>query len=625
MTLSHNSLKVRIVAPIFAIFTLTVLLLVLALFTASHNVSRKSYAHLGRQQGDEVRRILDGAFSDLVNARLLDNRMVTEAKQRVTLDEVTGYLTKNGLKSLVVDPNGRVLYSSVGGDRFPRLKPYLPKEGPFHFENGFEHYNGYVVVFPAWGWKILFMHPPVTWLVEAYQGEFGYLMPSAAFLGIGLFVLTLLILRRNFQRPIDDILADLDAKREIGSTGIAELDTIGNAINESFRQEKKLYEQLLRSQKLEALGTLAGGIAHDFNNLLTAIRGYAELLSDNPGDAETTRRFAGTILNAADQGAELTSRILATTRKERMQVVPVDLNTVVRTSLALLERSIPKGIEVVSVLDESIPGVMADPSQLQQVVMNLAVNARDAMPGGGKLTISTTWTDGEELVSEGSPRPADGYVRMSLSDTGHGMDAETRMKIFDPFFTTKETGKGTGLGLFIVHSVVANHGGKINIYSEPGEGTRFSVYFPATHEAAESGKIDSGDIFGSGTILVIDDEPDILALCGDLLGTLGYDVLVAGSGADGVALFREHDKDIALVLLDMIMPKMGGEAVFRELKKLRPDVKVLLSSGYSPDGYEGIDTLIREGVGGFISKPFSRKAIGLAIRNMIAPPSKNAG
>ncbi|HEY5997210.1 MAG TPA: ATP-binding protein, partial [Candidatus Deferrimicrobiaceae bacterium] len=278
----------------------------------------------------------------------------------------------------------------------------------------------------------------------------------------------------------------------------------------------------------------------------------------------------------------------------------------------------------VSVLDENIPGVMADRSQLQQVIMNLAVNARDAMPEGGKLAISTTWTDGEELPTDGAPRPVDGYVRMCISDTGHGMDAEMRMKIFDPFFTTKETGKGTGLGLFIVHSVVANHGGKINIYSEPGKGTRFSVYLPATREAVEAGKIASGDISGSGTILVIDDEPDILALCGDLLGTLGYDVLVAGNGADGVALFKEHDRDIALVLLDMIMPKMGGEAVFRELKNIRPGVKVLLSSGYSPDGYEGIDILIREGVGGFISKPFSRNAIGLAIRNVIAPPSKQA-
>ncbi|HEY5997198.1 MAG TPA: hypothetical protein VIU29_09255, partial [Candidatus Deferrimicrobiaceae bacterium] len=219
MTLSHNSLKFRIVAPIFAIFTMTVLLLVFVLFTASHNVSRESYAHVGRQQGDDVRRIMDEAFSDLVDARLLDNRMVTEAKQQVTLDEIRSYCSKYGLGGVVVDSGGRILFSSVGDDRYRRLQTYLSKEGPFHFESGFDHYNGYVVHFPAWGWKILFVNPPVTWTVEAYRGEFGYLIPSGAILGIGLFVLTLLIVRRNFQQPIDNILADLDAKREIGRTG----------------------------------------------------------------------------------------------------------------------------------------------------------------------------------------------------------------------------------------------------------------------------------------------------------------------------------------------------------------------------------------------------------------------
>jgi signal transduction histidine kinase/ActR/RegA family two-component response regulator len=625
MTLSRNSLKVRIVAPIFAVFTLTVVLLVFVLFNASHNVSMKTYAYIGRQQADEVRRILDTAFGDLVDARLLENRMVTEAKQRVALDEVAAVLKRSGLGGIVVDEGGRLLLGTSGEGSFSKLKPFLATEGPFHFEEGFSHYNGYVLHFPAWGWKLLLLNTPVTWVVEAYRSEFGYLMPSAAFLGLALFGLTLLVVRRNFQAPIDGMLADLDAKREIGGTGIAELDTIGDAFNESIRQEKKLYEQLLRSQKLEALGTLAGGIAHDFNNLLTAIRGYAELLSDNPGDPEATRRFAVTILNAADQGADLTRRILATTRKERMQVVPVDLNSVVRTSLGLLERSIPKSIEVAAVLDENVPGVTGDPSQLQQVIMNLAVNARDAMPGGGKLTVSTNWTDGEEFPAEGSAPPPDGYVRLCVSDTGHGMDAATRLKIFDPFFTTKETGKGTGLGLFIVHSVVANHGGKINIYSEEGQGTRFSVYLPATRETAGAEEAESGEIFGSGTILVIDDEPDILALCGDLLSTLGYDVIVAGGGAEGIALFKERGDAIALVLLDMIMPKMGGEAVFRALKAHRPDVKVLLSSGYSPDGYEGIDTLIREGVGGFISKPFSRKAIGLAIRKLLPAAPEMAG
>jgi signal transduction histidine kinase/ActR/RegA family two-component response regulator len=409
------------------------------------------------------------------------------------------------------------------------------------------------------------------------------------------------------------MLSDLSSKRAIGSTGISELDTIGEAFNESLDQEKKLYEHLLRSQKLEALGTLAGGIAHDFNNLLTAIQGYAELLAANPGDPEATARYAKTILNAAEQGSDLTRRILSTTRKEQMQTGPLDLNAVVRSSLALLERSIPKHIEVEALLDGSVPCVLGDRSQLQQVIVNLAVNARDAMPDGGKLVLSTNWCDGEELRSSGTVPPSDGYVRLCVSDTGHGMDAETRMKLFDPFFTTKETGKGTGLGLFIVHSIVANHGGTINVYSEPGYGTGFSIYLPATSEPVSADHEPVDEVRGAGTILVIDDEADILALCTDLLGSLGYAVITAGSGAEGIERYKERPDEISLVLLDMIMPRMGGEAVFRALKAFRSDVKVLLCSGYNPEGFEGIDALVREGVAGFIAKPFSRKSIGRAI------------
>jgi signal transduction histidine kinase/CheY-like chemotaxis protein len=617
MTFSLNSLKFRIVVPIFVVFTLTMTSLVVVLFTASHNVSKKSYAHLGRQQGDAVLRILDAAFSDLVAARLLDNRMVTEAKQRVSLEEVVDYMNKHKLSGMVVDSSGTALYSSIPGELAGKLAPSLRQDGPFHFESGFDHYNGSVVLFPAWGWKVLLLHRPVTWFVEAYRSEFGYLMPSVAILGLGVFGFTLFVISRNFQRPVSRIIEDLEGKREIAKTGIAELDTIGEAINASFEQEKKLYEQLLRSQKLEALGTLAGGIAHDFNNLLTAILGYAEMLSENPGSPESTARYAKTILNAAEQGAELTRRILSTTRKDQMQVVPLDLNAVVRTALELLDRSIPKQIEVVARLEEKLPPILGDASQLQQVIVNLSVNARDAMADGGRMVLSTSWTDGEELPANGHPRPAEGYVKLSISDTGHGMDAATRQKIFDPFFTTKETGKGTGLGLFIVHSVVANHHGTINIYSEPGEGTRFSIYLPATRETIQEIPSAATELKGSGTILVIDDEPDILELCKDLLSSLGYEVLTAGSGAEGTAIYLEKSRDISLVLLDLIMPKMGGEAVFKALKAHRPDVKVLLSSGYTPDGYEGIDSLIAEGVAGFVSKPFSRKAIAEAIRKAL--------
>jgi PAS domain S-box-containing protein len=737
MTSSRSSLRLRIVIPVFLTFTATMLLLVGVLFKASHNVSIRSYAFMSRQQGEEVRRIADVAFEDLVSARLLDNRMVADAKQRLALGDISAYLAKHRLGGAVFDRSGKILLSSANGDTLEAVKSRLGEEGTFHIEAGLLHYNGFVTLFQPWGWRIVVLQPPVSWGLEAFRGEFGYLMPSAALIGLALFGGTLLIFRRNFQAPVDRILDDLSHNRPVAGTGISELDTIGRAINLSFErleskaaelsrfkqeidsafdlimmadgdgtityanpacermtgyspgelvgrnaeslmrceggepspdaileivrgggvwrgdftnvrkngeschasavvfplhgsggldvgfiqrditQEKKLYEKLLRSQKLEALGTLAGGIAHDFNNILAAILGYAELLLDSPEDAESVARYARTIHNAAGQGAELTRRILASTRKDRIQVAPVDLNAAVRASLSLLERSIPKHIEVVARLDESAPWTLADRSQLEQVIVNLAVNARDAMPEGGRLHISTDRSDGEELPRNGHPPPADGYVKLCVSDTGHGMDAETRRKVFDPFFTTKEAGKGTGLGLFIVHSIVANHGGVINIYSEPGQGTRFSVYLPATSEGPAAETDVEDEVGGTGTILVIDDEPDVLDLCRDMLASLGYTPLAAGNGDDGLRLFDENRDSISLVLLDLVMPKMGGEAVFRKLKEVAPDVKVVLSSGYSPDGYEGIDTLIGEGIAGFLSKPFSRKGLGRAIRKAI--------
>lgn len=618
MSFSRNSIRLRIVLPIFFLFTATSIALVLALLTASHAVSRRSYAYLSTQQADGIRSILDGAFTDLVNARLMDNPVVTDAKQRMTVEEIRDYLAERGLDGLVTRDGGETILSTIAPSLLPRVEPFLGTTGPFHVEKGLEHYNGFGLRYSAWGWNILLVQKPTVWVVEAYRGEFGYLMPVSALLGFALFGVTLLIFRRNFQRPVDRILSDLSENREIRKTGVSELDTIVDAVNRSLQQEKKLYEHLLRSQKLEAMGTLAGGVAHDFNNILTAIHGYAELLAEMPNDPEATVRYARTIHAAAAQGADLTRRILSTTRKERMEVGPVDLNEVVRGAMTLLERSIPKNIEVVANLDESIPFVLGDSSHLQQVIVNLAVNARDAMPAGGKLAIGTRRSDGEELPPGNRPPAKEGYVRLSLSDTGCGMDPETRRKVFDPFFTTKEAGKGTGLGLFIVHSVVVNHGGAINLYSEPGQGTHFSIYLPATAESRTEVHEIAADLSGSGTILVIDDESSILELCVDLLASLGYETITASSGEEGLARFAENRDRISLVLLDLIMPKMGGEAVFRALRAQKPDVKVLVSSGYTPDGYDGIDALIREGAAGFVPKPFSRRAIGLAIRDALA-------
>lgn len=237
------------------------------------------------------------------------------------------------------------------------------------------------------------------------------------------------------------------------------------------------------------------------------------------------------------------------------------------------------------------------------------------------MTINTSVVGVENGAAGGiAGEEGGGLLKLSISDTGVGMDTETQRRIFDPFFTTKETGKGTGLGLYIVHSIVNNHGGYINLYSEPLKGTQFNIYLPATSDEAMNESRQTEDIRGSGTILVIDDEPDIRELCRDILEPLGYEVLLAVSGIDGINVFRQMKDKISLVVLDMIMPKMGGSEVFQALRNIRPEVKILLCSGYSKEGFAGIDKLLKIGMTAFVQKPFTRQSIGRAIKKILAEP-----
>ncbi len=383
-------------------------------------------------------------------------------------------------------------------------------------------------------------------------------------------------------------------------------------------EKKRMEERLLRSQKLEAVGTLAGGIAHDFNNLLTAIIGYSEIMLDSIKKEDPLYKQADIIHSAAERGAELTGRILTVTRKEKTELKLVDMNEVIRSSLELLGRSIPKTIEIVTNLRPDLPKIKADPSQMQQVILNLAVNARDAMAGGGRLTIETTADDVDSDVAKKDLSGRSSFINVSVSDTGMGIDKDMQGKVFDPFFTTKEMGKGTGLGLYMVHSIVTHHGGYINLYSEPGKGTRLSVHLPVAVMIEDKTPEEAEQAGGSGTILVIDDESYIREICKDMLSSLGYEVLVAESGSEGVGIFSQEQDRISLIVLDMIMPKMGGEEVFQAVKEIRPGVKVLLCSGYSSNGFAGIDRLLKDGAGGFIQKPFSRQNIALAIRKVLS-------
>lgn len=390
------------------------------------------------------------------------------------------------------------------------------------------------------------------------------------------------------------------------------------SIQRDITQEKRLYEQLLRAQKMESIGTLAGGIAHDFNNLLTAILGYSEIMMTKTKKGDPFYKPVNIINNAAEKGAELARKILMVTHKEKLETKSLNLNEIINNCMELLERSIPKSIEIITHLKSDLPNIMADPTQMQQVVINLAVNARDAMPKGGRLTIETGVV-GAENGAAGELREGGGrLLRLSISDTGSGIDKETQRKIFDPFFTTKESGKGTGLGLYMVHSIVSNHGGYVNLYSEPDKGTLFNIYLPVTSVDHADNTMELLELSGTETILFIDDEPDIRELCRDMIEPLGYKVLLAGSGYEGINIYRLMRDEISLVVLDMVMPKMGGSEVFQALKNIKQDVNVLICSGFSHDGFAGIENLIKGGASGFIQKPFTRNAITHAIRQALS-------
>jgi PAS domain S-box-containing protein len=377
-------------------------------------------------------------------------------------------------------------------------------------------------------------------------------------------------------------------------------------------EKKKLEAQLLQSQKMEAIGQLAGGVAHDFNNLLGVITGYTDLLLTDLGAQHPGIRRAEQIRKAADRAAGLTRQLLAFSRKQVLQPKVLDLNAVVLDVEKMLQRLIGEDIQLVTVLSEALGRVKADPGQIEQVIVNLAVNARDAMPKGGKLIIETADIDldGHYAGTRDEVRPGP-YAMLAVSDTGHGMDAETMSHIFEPFYTTKEEGKGTGLGLSTVFGIVKQSDGNVGVYSEVGQGTTFRVYLPRVNDNGEVTAVvaalpEPRPARGE-TILLVEDAELLRVMVQEMLETAGFDVLVGGSPEEALAVVEAHSGPIHLLLTDVIMPRMSGPQVAERLKAVWPEVKVLYMSGYTDEA------IVHHGVlkGGthFLQKPFSREAL----------------
>jgi len=377
-------------------------------------------------------------------------------------------------------------------------------------------------------------------------------------------------------------------------------------------------EQVRQSQKMEAIGRLAGGVAHDFNNLLTVIRGHGELVLRKLTGDHPMRRNLLEIGLAAERAGALTHQLLAFSRKQVLQPRILDLGEVVERMSTLLQRLIGEDVELVTRRRGDLGSVRADPAQMEQVIINLAVNARDAMPRGGQLTLELANVELDETFAHSHAGMTPGpYVVFSVTDTGHGMDEDTKARIFEPFFTTKEAGKGTGLGLPTVYGVVKQSGGFIWVYSEPGHGTTFKIHLPRVDQAPERlsprpGQAAAGQ--GTETVLLVEDEDALRALLREVLESLGYRVLDAGLGAEALRIAREHRGPIHVLLTDLVMPHMTGRELAARLSCLRPELKVLFMSGY------GVGAAPRQEIpsdAAYIEKPFTADAMGGAIRALL--------
>ncbi len=383
-------------------------------------------------------------------------------------------------------------------------------------------------------------------------------------------------------------------------------------------REKKLEAQFQTAQKMEAIGTLAGGIAHDFNNLLMGIQGYISLILFDLDPDHPHHEYLRKIEEQVKNGAHLAGQLLAFARKGKYEVKLLDLNSIIQHTSSMFERT-KKEIKIFRRYGEDIWPLEGDQAQIEQVLLNLYVNAWQAMPEGGNLFLETkNVTLGPDYIKPFAVQLGN-YVCISVTDTGVGMDKKTQKRIFEPFFTTKEMGRGTGLGLASVYGIVKNHGGFINVYSEVGRGTTFKVYLPASGKAIQEEQKPSGEIpKGKGTILLVDDESTILEVLGKTLTYTGYRVLLAQGGEEAVEVYEKNRDQIDLVLLDMIMPGMSGGKVFDLLREINPEVKVILSSGYSIAGEAS--KIMDRGCNGFIQKPFGIKELSQKIREILDQP-----
>ncbi len=425
-----------------------------------------------------------------------------------------------------------------------------------------------------------------------------------------------LVARDGSERPIDDSASPIkdDHDNIVGAV----------LIFRDITDRRQLQEQLVQAQKMEAIGRLAGGVAHDFNNLLTVISVYTELLLSRRNRHDQLERYATEIKKAVDNATALTSQLLTLSRKQMLQPRVLELNALIGNMAEVVQRLLGQATELIIIRGARLGYVNVDPAQLEQVVLNLVMNARDAMSQGGTLTIETADIEWEELqarrYSGAHPGP---YVMLAVSDTGCGMDATTRSRLFEPFFTTKSGGRGTGLGLSIVYGIVSQSGGHIEVDSAPGRGAMFRVYLPRIEKLAVAQKPSASAMKleqGSETVLLVEDEDEVRAAVCESLRMRGYTVLKARHGKEALMICRRHEGPIHLLLTDVVMPQMTGPKLAQRIFLLRPEIKVLYVSGYTSDALAQRN-MMDPGTA-FLQKPFTPDMLARQVRAVLDPPPR---
>lgn len=486
--------------------------------------------------------------------------------------------------------------------------------------------------------------PPVTLSVlKSLDKATGFLRRlNRILLGLGLLSALaggalVFVLSHTFTKPLSNLVSGVRALEEgnyefrLQSSGSDEVGEVTNAfdrmrasLQKTQAEQKQLEDRLRQAHKMEAVGRLAGGVAHDFNNLLTVIRGNSDLLLDRGGPDQGQKKYVEQIQKAADRAVSMTRQLLAFSRMQVLQPRVIDLNKTVSEMNKMIPRLIGEHIEFSFLPEPELAPVLADPGQMEQVILNLAVNARDAMSACGRISVRTKNVVMDAREAEKRPPMTPGkYVLFSFSDTGQGMDPETKARIFEPFFTTKEVGKGTGLGLATVYGIVKQSGGFIWVESEKGKGTTFEIYLPSCQKQTVDGKGDETAKYvpgGSETILLVEDETGVRELASEFLKAGGYSVLEARDGSEGLQLAANHAGRIHLLLSDMVMPRMSGAELAAQLCRARPNLRVIFMTGYSEFSEKNGEKL--PGEASVLQKPFSkttllekvREVLGVALR-----------